>query len=374
MECDKFHQNRIDRRNLLEKLRIARFLRRHNLIKPVLTQQPKVMYRHVISVDIIGLSKPDLTQEEQTRKIEVLNKCLMECEVFRNSQKEIRLSKSTGDGFLIGVSENITFPIELGIQLHEKLEEYNQLPDVTHPIKIRMGIHSGTASPVEFIMKDEWGEAYIGATRIMNIGGADHILLSSKIALDLIHLSTKYEQILHYIGEYRVKHNVVYSVYSAFDNNFGNFYSPPKIDQKLLSTFESPEIPEFSKANSLNPIEFKEFLWGLVHLDSFTSDTENPPMTSHYFVNLFRLMHECNLRVSEAINLRKGDFDLRHKIIMIRYPNSDKVQKNVTLPEDGTWLQKFLLRFNDEDRIFPTTSEIVYQYAVDACRLAGLDS
>ena len=368
MKYGESHHNKIITIVLIKKLRIARFLRKYKLIKSVLTQKPKAMYRHVLSVDIVGLSKPDLTQEEQTQKINALNKYLMECEIFKNVQKKNMFSKSTGDGFLIGVSEDITFPIELAIQLHEKLEEYNQCLDVTHQIKIRMGIHSGTSSQVEGIVEDEWGEAYIGATRVMSIGDSDHILLSSKTALDLIHLSTKYEQILHYIGEYTVKHSVVYSLYSAFDNNFGNSNSPPKLDQEL--SYAS----EFSEANYLNPNDFEEFLEWLVRLEPFHSDTEKPPMSAQRFVNLFKLMRECNLRVSEVINLRKGDFDLKHKIIMIRYPNSDKVQRTITLPKDDIWLQKFLLSYNDEDKIFPTTSETVHQYAKDAYILGGLNS
>lgn len=127
MKYDEFHNTKIVIQNLFKKLKIARFLRKCNLSKPVLTQKPKIMYRHVLSADIIGLSKPDLTEEEQTRKIEVLNKYLKKCEVFKNSQNQNRFSKSLGDGFLIGVSEDITFPIEIAIQLHKKLEEYNVL-------------------------------------------------------------------------------------------------------------------------------------------------------------------------------------------------------------------------------------------------------
>src|SRR5689334_15719981 len=157
MELDEFHQNKIFTRNLFEKLKIARFLRKYNLIKPVLISKPKITYRHVISVDIVGLSKPDLTEEEQTRKIEILNKCLQKSEVFNKMQKQNCFSKSLGDGFLIGVSEDITFPIELAIQLQENVMKYNRDQDVTQQIKIRIGIHSGTSSPVEALMKDEWG-------------------------------------------------------------------------------------------------------------------------------------------------------------------------------------------------------------------------
>ncbi|MGI0021934.1 MAG: adenylate/guanylate cyclase domain-containing protein, partial [Nitrososphaeraceae archaeon] len=167
-----------------------------------MTQKPKAKYRHVLSVDIVGLSRPILTEEEQAQKIEILNRSLMECEVFKNVQKEEMILRQTGDGFIIGASGDPTFPIELAIQLQEKLQQYNQTLDIKHQIKIRMGIHSGTSYQVKGLTEDEWGDAFIGATRVMSVGKSDHILLSSKTALELIHLSTRYEQILHSIGEY----------------------------------------------------------------------------------------------------------------------------------------------------------------------------
>lgn len=134
----------------------------------------------------------------------------------------------------------------------------------------------------------------------------------------------------------------------------------------------STNITEFSETNYFNPKEFEEFKWGLRRLDPFTDDSDRSPMPSQHFVNLFKLMRECNLKVSEIINLKKGDFDFRHNIIMIRYLNSDIVQKTIIMPKDDIWIQKFLLNYNDEDKIFPINSQTVYQYAKDACRLAGL--
>lgn len=134
----------------------------------------------------------------------------------------------------------------------------------------------------------------------------------------------------------------------------------------------STKITEFSKTNYFNPKDFEEFLWGLEKLEPFTGDSGRPPMSAQRFLNLFKLMRECNLKVSDAINLRKRDFDLKHKTIMIRHTNSDKVQKTTSLPKDDMWIQRFLLYYNGEDKIFPTTTQTVRQYAKDACRLAGL--
>lgn len=134
----------------------------------------------------------------------------------------------------------------------------------------------------------------------------------------------------------------------------------------------STKITEFSKTNYFNPKEFEEFLWGLSLLEPFTDDSSKSPMSAQRFVNLFKLMRECNLKVSDAINLKKRDFDLKNKKIRIRYPNSYKVQRISILPKDDMWIQKFLLYYNDKDKIFSTTAKTVHQYANDACRLAGL--
>ncbi|MDE1818836.1 MAG: hypothetical protein KGI19_09565 [Thaumarchaeota archaeon] len=192
-----------------------------------MSQTPKVGYRHALSVDIIALSNPALHDDEQRKKIEVLNQCLQDCEAYKNAQKESMKLNTTGDGFVIGVYIDPIFPIELALQLQEKLNQYNQGVDELHKIKIRMGIHSGISSPVSGF-GDEWGEAFIGSTRVMSIGEGDHILLSAKTASDLVHFSTRYEEMLHPIGEYEVKHGVKYSVYSAYGNGFGNSTTPQK--------------------------------------------------------------------------------------------------------------------------------------------------
>jgi hypothetical protein len=363
------HEYKIITNNRLTRLFIGIFLRKRDLTKPTLTKS-KVIYRHVLSVDIVGLSRKILTEEEQTQKIEILNTCLAECEIYKNTQKNRIFHKSTGDGFIIAVTDDLTFPIELAIQLQKQLQDYNRAFDITHQIKIRMGIHSGTSSQVHGLIKDEWGDAVVGATRIMSFGESDHILLSSKVAMELIQLSTRYRSIIHSIGEYSAKHGVVFSVFSAFDKDFGNHKSPKKFfvkPEKLDEYDDSIEI------NSMSEPLFDKFLFWLIRLQPFVSDSNKPPMSAQRFVNLFKLMREYHLSISEVLNLRKNDFDIKNKIIMIRYQNSDKVERTATLLKENGWIQKFLWYYNDEDFIFTVDNQTVVEYANNAKNLAGLN-
>lgn len=188
----------------------------------------KVLYRHCISADIVGLTKPELSTEQQTEKIELLNKVVMECLAFKGAPKENMLNKLTGDGFIMGTSHDPTFPIKLAIELSQKLQSLNSSLEGERQVRIRIGIHSGPTVEINGITYDEWGDGLIGTTRVMSVGLADHILISSKTAQELIQLSEKYDEILHPIGDYVVKHDATYSLYSAYGEGFGNSISPPK--------------------------------------------------------------------------------------------------------------------------------------------------
>jgi hypothetical protein len=329
----------------------------------------KVIYRYVLSVDIVGLSRKILTEEEQAQKIEILNTSLAECEIYKKTQKNTIFYKSTGDGFIIAVTDDLTFPIELAIQLQKQLQDHNLDFDIPHQIKIRMGIHSGTSSQVNGLTQDEWGDAFVGATRIMSFGESDHILLNSKIAMELIQLSTRYRSIIHPIGEYSAKHGDVFSVFSAFDKDFGNRKSP----KKFIKQEKSDDHDNSVEINSLSEPLFDKFLFWLIRLQPFVSDSDKPPMSAQRFVNLFKLMRECNLNIYEVLNLRKDDFDIKNKTITIRYPNSDEVQRTTAIPKNNEWIQKLLWHYNDEDVIFTVDSKIVEEYAYNAKDLAGLN-
>ena len=68
----------------------------------------------------------------------------------------------------------------------------------------------------------------------MDIGDDNHILLDAGLAHSLLTLDDKYEEIIHYIGDYQIKHGQIIKLYSAYkENKFGNKDMPLKM--KILS-------------------------------------------------------------------------------------------------------------------------------------------
>jgi archaellum biogenesis ATPase FlaH len=181
-------------------------------------------------IDIVGLSSPILSVRKQIEKIEFLNNFVISSEIFRkNIDKKVL---PTGDGMAIGFTSNPEAPLELSIQLHTKLKKHNIGKDVESTLAVRIGIATG---PV-FIVNDAnnnqniWGPGIIFARRVMDVGDDNHILLDSGLAHSLITLDDKYKEIIHYVGEYQIKHGQRIKLYSAYqDNIFGNKDTPVKM-------------------------------------------------------------------------------------------------------------------------------------------------
>ncbi len=181
-------------------------------------------------IDIVGLSSPSLSVRKQIEKIEFLNNFVISSEIFRkNLDKKVL---PTGDGMAIGFTANPEAPLDLSIQLHTKLKKHNIGKDNESSLAVRIGIASG---PV-FIVNDAnnnqniWGPGIIFARRVMDIGDDNHILLDAGLAHSLLTLDDKYEEIIHYIGDYQIKHGQIIKLYSAYHGNkFGNKDIPLKM-------------------------------------------------------------------------------------------------------------------------------------------------
>lgn len=186
-------------------------------------------------VDVIGLSDPDLSTALQVKKIEFLNRSIADCKAFKSAPMDSTLILPTGDGMAIGFLQGPELPLQLAIELHEKINVFNRGKLPNELVRIRVGINSG---PV-FIVKDirgndnVWGPGIIMARRIMDIGDDGHVLLSSRVAEDLSQLSHDYLKIIHPLDYFTLKHGIQQKVFSAHDKNFGNPVLPAKIKSKL---------------------------------------------------------------------------------------------------------------------------------------------
>lgn len=187
-----------------------------------------LIYAAFFFIDIVGLSNPVLSTETQRTKIKVLNETIYDCKTFRASSKNELLILPTGDGMLIGFKNGLEQPIKLAIEFHEKLAEYNKTATGVEKIEARIGCNIGHVFVVEDIYGNInlWGPGAILARRVMDLGNAEHILVSDELANDLIEISKDYEKILHPLQNFGIKHGENLLIYSAFGSGFGNSKVP----------------------------------------------------------------------------------------------------------------------------------------------------
>jgi len=180
-------------------------------------------------IDIVGLSDPLLSVNKQREKIENLNDLIASCDAFKVNE-ENRIILPTGDGMVIGYLVNPELPIQLSIQLHQKLKECNlkKTNDNLDKIGVRIGLSSGPVFKVNDIKNNPnyWGPGIIYARRVMDIGNNGHILMDNILAKALIPLKEEYNKIIKPIGEYRIKHGIDIEIYSVFTKDFGNSELP----------------------------------------------------------------------------------------------------------------------------------------------------
>jgi hypothetical protein len=115
----------------------------------------------------------------QIKKIETLNKSIMNCSAFRLTPKNTIMALPTGDGMAIGFLQGPELPLNLAIQLHGRLAKYNKSKIPAETVRVRIGLHSGPVFVVKDILnnKNVWGPGIIIARRTMDTGDDGHILL-----------------------------------------------------------------------------------------------------------------------------------------------------------------------------------------------------
>lgn len=189
-----------------------------------------LIHANFFFVDIVGLSDPYMSTKTQIKKIETLNKSIMECEAFKLTPKEMMLVLPTGDGMAIGFLQGPELPLKLAIELHKRLAEYNKGKIPSETVRIRIGIHGGNTFVVNDILgnKNVWGPGIIIARRIIDLGEDGHILLSTRMAEDLREISDEYKLIIKPVHDYSIKHGQSLLLYSAYGKGFGNPRPPVK--------------------------------------------------------------------------------------------------------------------------------------------------
>jgi hypothetical protein len=194
------------------------------------TTHSGLIHAHFFFVDIVGLSDPSMSTKTQVKKIEVLNRCISETEVYASTPKESILTLPTGDGMCLGFLQGPELPLHLAVQLQEKLVKYNTGKIPSETVRIRIGLHSGNCFVVKDVRGQDnvWGPGIILARRVMDFGDDNHILLSTRLAEDLRELSDEYRKIIKPVHDFTIKHDQTLLVYSAYGDDFGNKKHPSK--------------------------------------------------------------------------------------------------------------------------------------------------
>ncbi len=216
----------------------------------------EIFHASFFFVDIVGLSKPELSTQTQAKKIIFLNDCIKECFTFKDTPTDEKLVQPTGDGMLIAFQNGLEKPVKLAIEVHQRILEYNKNKEGTEQIKLRIGCNVGNVFAIKDLEDNLtiWGPGVIIARRVMDLGDSGHILMSSIMVERLYELSDDYKKIIHPLRDYTIKHQDVILLYSVYGDNFGNTKNPKL--KMVKSIDQSNYIHELRKNIFYNNIEY----------------------------------------------------------------------------------------------------------------------
>jgi class 3 adenylate cyclase len=178
---------------------------------------------HVLFIDIVGYSK--LLLDEQKERLRELTNIVLATRQVSESSNEQLVRLPTGDGMALVFRNSSEEPARCALEIAQVLKQ--------HPnILVRMGIHSGPVSEVTDVngRTNIAGAGINMAQRVMDCGDAGHILLSQRVADDLMQYR-QWSARLHDLGECEVKHGTRLRVCSLYDDTLGNAQAPQKFRQ-----------------------------------------------------------------------------------------------------------------------------------------------
>ena len=177
---------------------------------------------HVLFLDIVGYST--LLMEDQRRVVQELTDLVRKTDAVRAAEAAGQLSRlPAGDGMALVFANSAQAPVECALQISRSLRGRAHLP-------VRMGIHSGPVSEVQDVNErtNVAGAGINIAQRVMDCGDAGHILLSKRVADDLMQYR-EWQPCLHELGECEVKHGLMLPLVNLYGDDFGNPATPQKL-------------------------------------------------------------------------------------------------------------------------------------------------
>jgi hypothetical protein len=280
----------------------------------------------------------------QIKKIETLNKSIMNCSTFRLTPKDTMLALPTGDGMAIGFLQGPELPLNLAIELHGILAKYNKSKIPAETVRVRIGLHSGPVFVVKDILnnKNVWGPGIIIARRTMDIGDDGHILLSTRTAEDLREISDQYKQIIKPLYDYTTKHSQKLFLYSAYGKGFGNPKLPIKGSYQMSSAvvgrddqFKRIQRPTGTTDSTIYP-----------YLEVSISIKSTKTLLVHYR-RLYEIKNISDEPIYEVIHGIATDIEKTFDDLNIRvYDEENKPLQISSIPIDKPFQKEFTTLFN----------------------------
>src|SRR6266478_3719799 len=202
---------------------------------------------HVLFIDIVGYSK--LLINEQSEQLQTLKEIVRGTEQFRTAQAEGKLLRlPTGDGAALVFRTTPEAPVLCALEISKELKNHSEL-------RVRMGIHSGPVNEVTDLnaQANIAGAGINIAQRVMDCGGAGHILLSKRVADDLEQYP-QWRSHLHELGECEVKHGARVSVVNLYTDELGNPEVPEKFKTVGAAKHQSGSDPAAAKGRPKSAI------------------------------------------------------------------------------------------------------------------------
>src|SRR6266511_54334 len=176
----------------------------------------------ILLIDVVGYSK--LLVNEQIELLQQLNRIVRSTACFRAAESKGKLTRvPTGDGMALLFFRSPEQPAQCALEISQALKDYPH-------IELRMGVHSGPVNQVTDV-NDRPNIAGAGinvAQRVMDCGDAGHILLSKRLADDLVEYR-HWRPYLHDLGECEVKYGLRLHLVNLHKDNLGNPHLPEKL-------------------------------------------------------------------------------------------------------------------------------------------------
>lgn len=190
---------------------------------------------HVLFLDVVGYSK--LLVNEQREVSQQLNEVVRNAPQFAKSSAAGKLIRiPSGDGMALVFFQSPEEPVHCAMEIARALKN--------HPhIRLRMGAHSGPVDQIRDV-NDRPNVAGAGinfAQRVMDCGDAGHILISKRVADDLVQDSI-WQPLLHELGEIEVKHGVKVGLVNLYNEELGNAQPPRKLSHLASQAKFTPPI------------------------------------------------------------------------------------------------------------------------------------